>query len=328
MTRFFSVVAIVVALVAGLVSESPAATFPPLDPGHPVTLTVGVPRSFGYLATMWARNTQVPGLVIEYKYFPDFTQMLTAFNAGQVDVTEAGDVGALQSYQNGGGISVIAVSASNDLECGLLVPKGSGVKTMADLRGKKVAFLKSTNSYISFKHLIAKAHLAESDFEIVQITGPTGNKAFASGQVDALFSINPNLEDLAAQTGGKEIISCRDAGVQNLYPYLATAAAVKEKPAALHAFIRALADTYKWVQANHQAQATLLAPKLGFSEASILTTYRQGAAALQPIDAKFYAVEQKTADEFTESGILTKPIDVKAVFVPTFNDAITGTRKQ
>ena len=129
--------------------------------GETVTLTVGVPRSFGYLSTLWARDVQPEGVKIEYKYFPVFTDMLTALNSGKIDLTEIGSVGAVQSFANGGNVRVVAVTEPNAENCGLLVPKDSPVQTFADLKGKKIAFLKSTNSYISFLHQVKAAGLEE-----------------------------------------------------------------------------------------------------------------------------------------------------------------------
>lgn len=288
------------------------------------TLVVGVPRSFGYLSTMWARNIQPAGVKVEYKYFPEFTEMLTAFNAGRLDLTEVGDVGAMQSYEAGGQVGVVAVSASNAKDCGLIVPKKSTAKTFADLKGGKIAFLKSTNSYIAFLHQLKAAGLAESDFSIVEITGPPGNKAFQTEQVAAYYSINPNMASLLEETGGREIATCEEAGVQNLYPYLATESALKTKSKALTKFVQALANTYQWIQQHPQEQAKLLAKKLDYSEASILTTYKQGAQALQPINASFYASEQKLANELTAAKVLKQPLNVEKVFLPTYNAEITA----
>ena len=106
------------------------------------TIKVGVPRNFGFLSTLWARDVQPEGVKIEYKYFPLFTDMLTALNSGKIDLTEIGDVGAVQSYVNGGKVQAIAVTEPNDKNCGLLVPKDSTAQTFADLKGKKIAFLK------------------------------------------------------------------------------------------------------------------------------------------------------------------------------------------
>jgi sulfonate transport system substrate-binding protein len=287
------------------------------------TITVGVPRNFGYLSTLWARDVQPPGVRVEYKYFPVFTDMLTALNSGKIDLTEIGDVGAVQSYVNGGKVEAVAVTQPNDLNCGLLVPRDSPVRTFADLKGKKLAFLRSTNSYISFLHQIKEAGLKESDFQIVEISGPAANKAFQTGQVDGYYTIDPNMADLIQQTGAREIATCRDMGTDNLYPYVATTDAIKDKPQAIRAVIQAVADNIAWIQAHPDEQARLVAPKLGFSESSIRETYARGARGLQTVDDAFYAHEQPVIDELVAARIVTRPVRASDVFLSTFDDATT-----
>jgi len=291
--------------------------------GEPVTVTVGVPRNFGFLSTLWARNAQPEGVKVEYKYFPVFTDMLTALNSGKIDLTEIGSVGAVQSVANGGGVRAVAVTEPNAENMGLLVPKDSPAQTFADLKGKKIAFLKSTNSYISFLHQVKEAGLKESDFQIVEISGPPANKAFQTGAVDAYYSIDPNMADLVEQTGGRVISTGADVDVENLYPYVATTDAIENKREAIGKVIQAVADNIAWIQENPDEQAKLVAPKLGFSESAIKATYARGAHALQPIDDTFYAGEQEVIDELRDAGIVTKPVDVKDVYVPDFNDRIT-----
>jgi sulfonate transport system substrate-binding protein len=304
--------------------SSPATAASPSSGGATQTITVGVPRSFGYLSTLWARNVQPKGVKIEYKYFPVFTDMLTALNSGKIDLTEIGDVGAVQSYVNGGKVEAVAVTEPNAENCGLLVPKDSKVGQFSDLKGKKIAFLKSTNSYIAFLHQVKAAGLKESDFHIVEITGPPANKAFQSGQLDAYYSIDPNLSDLVEKTGGREITSCKDADVENRYPYVATKAAIKDKSKAVAAVVKAVADNIAWIQANPDEQARLLAPKLGFSETAIKTTYARGAKALQPADAAFYASEQPVIDELVQAKIVARPVKASDVFIAQFNADTTA----
>jgi sulfonate transport system substrate-binding protein len=249
--------------------------------------------------------------------------MLTALNGGKIDLTEIGSVGAVQSYANGGKVQAVAVTEPNDENCGLLVPKDSPAQSFADLKGGKIAFLKSTNSYITFLHQLKEAGLKESDFQIVEITGPPANKAFETGQLDAYYSIDPNMADLVEQTGGRIISTCADYDVENLYPYVATTEAIEQKGAAIGKVIQAVADNIAWIRAHPDEQATLLAPKLGFSETAIKTTYARGAQGLQTIDDTFYAGEQAVIDELVDADIVTKPIDVKDVYLPDFNDHVT-----
>ena len=291
--------------------------------GETPVIKVGVPRNFGFLSTLWARDIQPEGVKIEYQYFPIFTDMLTALNSGKIDLTEIGDVGAIQSYVNGGKVQAIAVTEPNDENCGLLVPKDSTAQTFADLKGKKIAFLRSTNSYTTFLHQTEEAGLEESDFQIVEISGPPANKAFQSGQLDAYYSIDPNMADLVETTGGRVISTCRDANSENLYPYVASKEAIEEKPEALGAVIQAVADTIAWIQENPDEQAALVGPKIGFSESALKTTYARGAKGLQTIDESFYEGEQAVIDELVAAKIVSQPVKASDVFLNTFNDYVT-----
>jgi sulfonate transport system substrate-binding protein len=282
------------------------------------TVIVGVPRNFGYLSTLWARDVQPEGVNVEYKYFPVFTDMLTALNSGKIDLTEIGDVGAVQSYVNGGNVQAIGVTEPNDLNGGLVVPKDSDATSLADLKGGKIAFLKSTNSYTGFLHEVEKAGLKESDFTIVEISGPPANKAFETGQVDGYYSIDPNLADLVEKTGGKIISTYKDQGVENLYPYVATKQAIEDKPEALGAVLSAVQENFTWIKDNPDEQATLLAKKLGFSESAIKTTYARGATSLQTIDDAFYTGEQQVIDELVDVGVVAKPTKAQDVFLDSF----------
>jgi sulfonate transport system substrate-binding protein len=126
------------------------------------------------------------------------------------------------------------------------------------------------------------------------------------------------------KTGGREITSCKDADVENRYPYVATKAAIKDKSKAVAAVVKAVADNIAWIQANPDEQARLLAPKLGFSETAITTTYARGAKALQPADAAFYASEQPVIDELVQAKIVARPVKASDVFIAQFNADTTA----
>jgi sulfonate transport system substrate-binding protein len=233
-------------------------------------------------------------------------------------------VGAAQSFSaSRGNINVVAVTEPNAENTGLLVPKDSPYRTFADLKGKKIVFLKSTNTYLGFKHQLAKAGLKESDFRIVELAGPAAVKAFTSGQVDGYYTIDPNLPDVVEKTGAREIATGVDMNIDNLYPYVAQTKVVTEKKAAVGKFVQALADTIAWAHANPDQQAKLVAPKIQFSESAIKATYSRGSKALQPIDDAFYQRQQKIADELVEVGVLKKNVSVKDLYLSDFNDDIT-----
>jgi sulfonate transport system substrate-binding protein len=305
-------------------SGQSSPTTPALDPAHPITLTVGVPRNFGNLSTLWARDTKIPGVDLQFKYFPVFTDMLAAFNAGQLDFTEIGDVGAISSFANGGDTVAVASTQPNPHNAGLIVPKDSPVKKFSDLKGKKIIFLKSTNSYTAFLRQIKKAGLQETDFQIVQVAGPDANTAFTNGEVDAYYTIDSNMADIINKTGAR-IINDMDGLADNLYPYVSHRTTVADKAPAIRALVASIADTITWIHAHPAQQAALLSPKIGFSEDAIKTGYARGSTGLQVQDAAFVKHEQKVAVELRTAGIIPNEPNVKDLFIPTFNDAVKGS---
>ncbi|MFO6454535.1 MULTISPECIES: ABC transporter substrate-binding protein [unclassified Aeromicrobium] len=186
-----------------------------------VTIRVGVPRNFGIFSTMWVRDVQPEGVKVEYSYFPNFQDMLQALNAGKIDITEIGDIGAIQSYVNGGQVQAVAVSEPNPNQSGILVPKDSDIQGPADLKGKRISLLRSTNAYPFVLRYIEKAGLTEDDIEIVEITGPDAFQAYDKGELDAYSTIDPNMADSQERTGSR-LLTTADGYVENLYPYVAT----------------------------------------------------------------------------------------------------------
>jgi sulfonate transport system substrate-binding protein len=289
-----------------------------------VTLTVGVPRNFGYLSTLWARNVQVPGVTIEYKYFPNFIDMLTAFNARQLDITEIGDVGAAQSFAaSKGSVRVIAVTQPNAENTGLLVAKDSPYKSFADLKGKQLLFLKSTNTYLGVKNQIADAKLKEEDFKIVELAGPSAVKAFQTGQIEGYYTIDPNMADVIEKTGARLIATGVDMRIENLYPYVSHQKVIEEKKAALQAFVQALSDTIAWAQANPDEQARLVAPKIQFAESAIRATFQRGAKGLQKIDDGFYERQQRNLDALLAAGVLKQAVSARDLYLNSFNSSVS-----
>ncbi|MFT4298165.1 MAG: aliphatic sulfonate ABC transporter substrate-binding protein [Aeromicrobium sp.] len=289
-----------------------------------VVIKVGVPRNFGIFSTMWVRDVQPEGVKIEYSYFPNFSDMLQALNAGKIDMTEVGDIGAISSWVNGGQVQAVGVSQPNPQQEGILVPADSDIQGPGDLKGKRINLLRSTNAYPFVLNYIAEAGLTEDDIEIVEITGPDALAAYENGDLDAFSTIDPQMADAQERTGSR-LLTTAEGYVENLYPYVATTQAIEDKAEAVEAVLAAVADTMAWIPQNREEQARLLAPKLGFSESAIITAYGRGAEGLQVIDDDFLDGEQDWADTYTELGILTKKVDVREVFLTGFNDAVAGS---
>jgi len=75
----------------------------------------------------------------------------------------------------------------------LVVAKGSPLKRVEDLRGKRIAATKGTDPYFFLLRALHDVNLQQSDVEIVELQHPDGRAALERGQVDAWAGLDPHM---------------------------------------------------------------------------------------------------------------------------------------
>jgi sulfonate transport system substrate-binding protein len=295
---------------------------------EPVVLKVGVPQAFGYFAALWQRNVQVPGVTIEYKYFPNSTDLNDAILSGSVDLEDQGEIGPIQMAANGAKAKVVACTGSNGRNTNLVVRPNVEAQSFADLKGKRIAYAQNNNHKLFVVHLLKKHNMKDSDIVSVDIQGAEAVSAFVTGRIDATSQNSPTAAQILEKVPGSRVLETGDKnGISNLYCVFATANAVEKKADAIRAFLKEYEKIIRWAKANPDEYGALVAPKLGVSEFAIKTALNNNSAGLAIIDDAFLAEKQAYADELLASGIIRRKLDVRELFVSTFNDAIQNPVK-
>jgi sulfonate transport system substrate-binding protein len=85
----------------------------------------------------------------------------------------------------------------------LVIGKGAPFKTVADLRGKKIAATKGTDPYFFLLRALRDAKLEQSDVEIVNVQHPDGRAALERGDVDAWAGLDPHMAASELDAGSR-----------------------------------------------------------------------------------------------------------------------------
>lgn len=135
------------------------------------------------------------GITFEYIPGQGSGDALRQLMAGNGDIAFAGPEGVFQAVDQGA--DVVAVYNTYPQNAFVLATKaGSGVRTVADLRGKKIGVLSmASGGRYNTTTLLEANGLSESDVELVA-TGPAPT-AFLEGQVDAFMTLQSSLGMLA-----------------------------------------------------------------------------------------------------------------------------------
>ena len=316
----------VLALAGGLAaacssSSSPAASGTASDLSS-VTLNIGDQKGTGAQTLLTASG--LIGTLPFKAAWSDFTSgppMLEAMAAGSVDVGGVGD--APPVFAAAGGEAVTIVGARKDLTGdgdALLIPKGSSVTSIGQLRGKKIAVGNGSSANYHLLSVLTSAGLTPKDVTLVNLQPANALAAFTSGSVDAWDIWAPYVQQ--AEAAGAKILA---GGPSYGSPYsyqVASKAAVSSKAAALRAYLTTLNKAYTWAAANPDKWAVVWGKAAGLS-----TSIMQQAAAANrfqpvPIGSAIVASEQQLVNQFYAAGLIPTKVDISGFITTKFNETV------
>ena len=203
---------------------------------------------------------------------------LEALGAGAIDLANASEIPPIFAAQSGGvgTLETIAVRQGTTLLQEVVVPAGSAIKTVADLKGKKVAYVQNTTANLFLFESLEKAGLKWSDITPVALSTSDGLAALLAGQVDALASYG-NAIITAHAKGATTLVDARDLLSGN-YPFLVlpkTLADPKLKAAIVDFFSREQ-RAYNWARANPDEWAAVVAEQTKQPVAQAKATFVEG----------------------------------------------------
>lgn len=308
-------------------SPSPAGGDATVDLSK-VTLRIGQTGWGNYEQGFKAAGLDDTPYKIEYSVFQGGNLQLEAIAADHLDVALTSEIPPIfASLASGGGnFKIIALQNANTLNQELVVPKGSAVKTVSDLKGKKIAYVKATTAHYFLVKILNGAGLSWTDVEPVELTTADGLSALLSGKVDALASYG-NAIISARANGATTLASAKDILSGN-FPIEATPAAIADpgKHAAIADFLGRINAFNEWQRSHQEEWAKLTAEATHQEVAQALQTIKEGEAQrptrINPVTPEAIASNQDVADTLQAVDLLKSKIDVAALYSDAFKDEI------
>jgi sulfonate transport system substrate-binding protein len=260
------------------------------------------------------------GIRVSWHEFTSGLPLLEAINTGNIDFgADVADTVPLFAQAAGAKLAYIAEESASPSAQAILVSTDSPIKTLADLKGKKVAVTKGAGSHFLLLAALAKAGLNFKDISPAYLTPADGRAAFIGGNVDAWVAWDPFLTSAGRQSNAR-ILSDGSNGLASYKRYyLSSAAFADRRSDVLNVIFGKLDETGKWVKAHPKDAAALLAGLWGIDaptieEANSHRSYRVGVVTRPGLSE-----QQRIADAFFAEGLL--PVKVNAgdarIWTPT-----------
>ncbi len=250
---------------------------------------------------------------------------LAALIAGQIDVSSNLTTidAANGNLKKPGAAIFIAINSQNKqykMEQ-FVIRKGLQAKSLADLKGKRIASAPGPGNVIMAKAVLKKAGLNEGDYTLDQLDLPQHVNALTAGTFDAAYTLEPAATILIATGGGTSL----EAGLIATYVLgddkangwaAGTAMAgdfIKTKPEAAKKFAAAWAKSIAAVEANMDDARKSLAKSIAMSPEVAATVPMVKFVMAKDLTPANVTEFQKFIDFVSDAGILSAKVDVNTM---------------
>ena len=245
---------------------------------------------------------------VEFQFGPP---ILEAINTGNVDFGYTGDAPPIFAQAARANLLYVAAVPSEGYNQAIVVPDASPIKTLADLKGKRVAFAKGSSAHNTTVAGLEKAGLAYTDITPVTLGPADAVAAFAGGNVDAWAIWDPYLA--LAENGKVRVIAfSKDVQESNSF-FLANKDFAGKHGDIVALLNQTFADEGKWAVAHRPDVVASLREATGVDKDAIARAVERSQYAVTPISDKIIATQQQTADRFFKLGLIPKPVQVKDI---------------
>jgi sulfonate transport system substrate-binding protein len=271
-------------------------------------------QKYGTLTLLKGRGTlekrlAAQGITVKWTEFPAGPVLLEGLNVGSIDFGTVGEAPPIFAQAAGANLVYVANEPAAPRAEAIVVPRGSALKTVAELKGKKVALNKGSNVHYLLVRAIEKAGLQYSDITPVYLAPADARAAFERGSVDAWVIWDPFLAAAEKQLGAR-VLADGTGLVSNHQFYLASRPYADKHPEIVQLLIEELARVDEWGLAHPKEAAAVLSAQTGLDAATVDLAVERYAYGVKPVTPAVIQEQQRIADAFLKLKLIPRPLRV------------------
>jgi NitT/TauT family transport system substrate-binding protein len=221
----------------------------------------------GFLPWQVTKDTQIfkaQQVDVDLQFF-DLSPGITALSDGKIDANGQTLVDTISEVLKGTDLVVVMTTDNSTGNDAIIV--SDKIKTVADLKGKKVAVEAGTTDHFLLAHGLKKAGVEMKDIQLVSMETQLATGAFANGQVDAVAAYAPFISKAMKRPGSRILFSSKDFPGAISDHLVVSRKLVNEHPEKVQAMVNSWFATLNNIQADKEKAIAIMAKRAGVSVA-------------------------------------------------------------
>lgn len=257
--------------------------------------------------------------------FASGTLIAQAINARAIDIGGMSEIPPIfVAGAPGNLVRIIAVLRGDVNNQVVLVPARSRLSRLADLRGRRIGYVRATTSHYILLKLLEEAGLGWGDITPVALSPQDGLAAFQRGALDAWVIYGVIVQQ--ARAAGARVLTTGLGRLSGNYVVAASSEALADRArrAAIADYLQRYRKVLAWINADDDRYAGLLAKATGVPARYYLQQFaaRSAHSTLEPVSPAAIASEQGVADTFFKAGVIPAKVDVRPLWDASFGAAL------
>ena len=282
----------------------------------PEFLRIGYQKSAVNLVVLKQQGVlekRFPGTRVQWLEFPAGPQLLEALSVGSLEFGMTGDSPPVFAQAAGKDLYYVGAEPPKPESSAILVLPDSPVRTLHDLKGRKVALQKGSSAHFLLMRAVQKAGLQWSDIQPVYLSPADARAAFERKSVDAWAIWDPFYAATELAIHPRVITTGKGLSGNNSF-YLASRALVHAHAETIEAIFEELSRADRFVQ-QQRPQAIKLIAEFSGLDAGVVNLFlqRRPASPVAPLSPETVIEQQRVADAFAGLNLIPKPVRISAI---------------
>jgi sulfonate transport system substrate-binding protein len=249
------------------------------------------------------------GIDIQWVEFQFGPPLVEAINVGSVDFGYVGDTPPIFAQAAKARIRYAAAVKQGGGTLGIVVRNNSPIRTLADLKGKRIAFGKASSGHNLLVATLEKAGIGWNEIDPVPLAPADATAAFAQGSVDAWSIWDPYLALAELKGDARVLVFAKDVHQPTAF-VIVREDLVEKSPALVTRLNGVFASEGVWANSHHEEVAQAQAAATGVDIEAIRRFVGRSNYSIVPVDEEIIKSQQSVADRFARLGLIPKPVHV------------------
>lgn len=291
---------------------------PTFAQGAARTLRIGHQK--GYLSLLKGRGTLEQRLAplrvsVKWTEFTAGPVQLEALNVGSIDFGDVGEAPPIFAQAADAPLAYVAATVPRPQSEAVLVPKGSAIRSVADLKGRKVAFNKGSNVHYFLVKLLQKHGLQYADVNAVFLPPADARAAFEKGSIDAWVIWDPFLA-AAEKSLDARVLADATGVVGNRAYYFSSLDYAAKNADVIKVLIEELDKVDQWGKDHRSELSGELAQIWGLPRPVVDLSIGRSQFGTGAITKAILGEQQQIADTFFDLKLIPKRINLLEAAAP------------